>query len=161
MHKSIQQSPAELAGLSALATDRPTDFSIVVGRTGGYRSGRMRISWLRWMLAGALLAGAVRAEKPPAPAPQLPKVEPWPFPKSSDRAGALSLEQIAAKTGEFEGKIGSYPTRLRDEKEHRKVYAEWSRTVLAAEALKKEHGRSEPLYAVLAALYREGHNMDV
>jgi tetratricopeptide (TPR) repeat protein len=116
------------------------------------------------ILITALVAVPCIASKPEStkePGFAALRVEPLPFPMEEETATALHIEEIEAKVKVFDEKIGSYPPRLKDKGDRQAVYRDWSRTLLSAEVLKKREGDSERIACAVAALYRQGHNMDV
>jgi tetratricopeptide (TPR) repeat protein len=116
------------------------------------------------ILITALVAAPCFASKPePTKKPDLaaPRVEPLPFPVETAPTAALPIEEVETKIKVFDKKIGGYPPRFKDADERQAVYRDWSRTLLGAQALKKREGDSERIACALAALYRQGHNMDV
>ncbi len=114
------------------------------------------------LIAAVLAPGSlVRPASAGAAETKPPQVAPLPFPQAKGAIPALPLEAMIAQANQLESVVGGYPTRLKGEPERAKVYADWSGLVLSAEALRREHGNSERLLSLLAALYRQGHNMDV
>ena len=56
--------------------------------------------------------------------------------------------------------IGHYPPTYEDEADRESIYAAWSALLLCAEALPGDR-HAEDRHALLAELYRQGHNLDV
>jgi len=79
-------------------------------------------------------------------------------------SGSCTARPSAAEAGEkmtrLTAAIGHYPPTYKDEADRESIYAEWSALLLCAEALPA--GRhAEDRFALLAELYRQGHNLDV
>ncbi len=116
------------------------------------------------ILITAILVTPCIASKPDSrKEPDFPelRVEPLPFPKERKTVERLSVGEIEAGILALNEKIGGYPPRLKDASERQAVYLKWSELLLAAQAVKKTEGDSERVACALAALFRQGHNMDV
>ena len=89
------------------------------------------------------------------------KVEKLPFPDLKAEARAFPLEEIEQAIAKFDGVIGSYPPRFKEAKERTTTYDAWSAVLRSATKLRASAGDTERIICALAALYRQGHNMDV
>jgi hypothetical protein len=68
---------------------------------------------------------------------------------------------IAVDAGALDPLIGTYPPKYQREDERRSAYAQWAKLLSEARALRSSIGDSEPVLALLANLYRQGHNIGV
>lgn len=118
----------------------------------------MRTTTLPLTLAFCLAGCA--GQRPTPGSPTSPR-KALPFPEPAAVTSSLSLEEIAQQVTSMETKVFRYPTRLRDEDDRLATYQRWSMVVLAGEELDRSGGRSPPTMAILAALYRQGHNLGV
>ena len=111
---------------------------------------------VRVLLFFALYAAASAAE--PAP-PHVP-FKTVPFPAQPAGVAELDLAAIEARIATFDQVAGGYPPRLKEEQRERFLGA-WTETVFAARRLQESEPDSPHILAALAALYRQGHNIEV
>ena len=72
-----------------------------------------------------------------------------------------SLERVRGQVSRLEVKIGFAPYVYADEQSRKEVYLTWSSAMLSALAIRQTEGNTEPMMCVMAALYRQGHNLNV
>jgi hypothetical protein len=91
-----------------------------------------------------------------------PSGEPLPFPDdTSDFVLMTTLDRVRYQVSQLEPKIGSTPIRVKDADERTAVYKVWKNAILSALAVRQTEGDTELMLATLAALYRQGANLDV
>ena len=87
--------------------------------------------------------------------------EPLPMPAREAPANPATLGGLANRISELNRHIGSYPPRFADERQRNEVYGQWSEALRQAWQFEDRMPQEESTFAVLADLYRQGHNLDV
>lgn len=87
--------------------------------------------------------------------------ESLPMPKPSSAVPAATIESLHGVVEEFNRAAGSWPARFSSPDEKKRFYLKWVQALQQAWLLETRDGNSEMVLAVLADLYRQGHNMDV
>jgi len=111
----------------------------------------------------ALATGlAACASKQPALLPgQLPS-KVYPMPSDGPPVTRRSPDEFKATGDRLLDKLGDYPPRVASEAERDKLYAEWTDMLRDTKTRDWSQARSQTArLAVLADLYRMGHNLDV
>ena len=78
--------------------------------------------------------------------------------KNTREAGIQELRQRVSDLNRF---IGSWPARASSDDERRAVYKQWSAALQQAWLVEAKDPDSESTLALLADIYRQGHNLDV
>lgn len=110
-----------------------------------------------FLLAMSLPLASLAAEQVP-----MPQVAELPFPERAAVAAppAMSAEpqREVAALNQF---IGSYPPHIKSAEERASVYKRWSGVLQGAWAIESREPEAEATLALLADVYRQGHNLDV
>lgn len=109
------------------------------------------------LIAAALFATTAAAQAPKA-LPQLP------MPAALPAAAPADLPDpgwLGAESAALNQVIGSYPPKIESAAQRAFVHQRWSRALQKAWQLESAAPREEGVMALLAELYRQGHNLDV
>jgi len=89
------------------------------------------------------------------------KVSALPFPEGESTNISVQLPELEARVGGFDGKIGGFPPKFKNDADRKLTYQAWSEAVKDARTLRRRDGDTRVDLCLLAALYRQGNNMDV
>jgi len=103
------------------------------------------------LLAAALLCCTLSASA----------AEPLPMPAREAPANPATLGALANRISDLNRYIGSYPPRIADDRQRHEVYGQWSEALRQAWQFEDRMPQEESTLAVLADIYRQGHNLDV
>ncbi len=83
------------------------------------------------------------------------------LPEGNVTTKTVSVKDLQLKIGELNRSIGRYPPLVSSESDRMRVYEDWANAIRGGRALQEKTPESEDLFAALADLYRQGHNLDV
>lgn len=117
-----------------------------------------RPAWVA-MLGILAVAGAVGAEGPTPPRGLPERI--FEMPTAGPAAAARTLHEIEQALPPLYRVIGGYPPRYESEAHRESVWSDWRAVMLDAEAQLEAVLSGERRHALLAEIYRMGHNLDV
>lgn len=110
-----------------------------------------------FLLAMFLPLASLAAEQVP-----MPKVAELPLPERAAAAEHPATDAALQKElGSLNEFIGGYPPHIKSEEERAAVYRRWSELLQGAWAIEAREPEAESTLALLADVYRQGHNLDV
>lgn len=86
---------------------------------------------------------------------------PLPMPSRTDPVKPGSMAELRGRGSDLNRVIGSYPPRIQNDRQREEVYGQWTETLRQAWQIENQMPQDEATLALLADLYRQGHNLDV
>lgn len=86
---------------------------------------------------------------------------PLPMPTRAEPVKAGSMAELRGRVSDLNRYIGSYPPRIESERQREEVYGQWTEAMRQAWLIENQMPQDEATLALLADLYRQGHNLDV
>lgn len=86
---------------------------------------------------------------------------PLPMPSRAEPVKAGSMAELRERVSDLNRYIGSYPPRIESERQREEVYGHWTEAMRQAWQIENQMPQDEATLAMLADLYRQGHNLDV
>lgn len=86
---------------------------------------------------------------------------PLPMPARAEPVKAGSMAELRGRVSDLNRFIGSYPPRIQNERQREEVYGQWTDVLRQAWQIENQMPQDEATLALLADLYRQGHNLDV
>lgn len=107
---------------------------------------RMKTIWAVGLLCAAVSASAAT---------------PLPMPSRTEPSKPGTMTELRGRANDLHRYIGSYPPRIENERQREEVYGQWTEALRQAWQIENQMPQDEGTLALLADLYRQGHNLDV